>query len=141
LLAGWPRVDRALHRMFDTLDAAIHEEDFQAVGLYAREVVISVAQAVYDPTVHRTSDGTVPSSTDAKRMLEAFLGHVAGGQSNEVTRRYSRACVDLAVEVQHRRTASYRSAALCSESARSLATMVAVLAGRRDPLPPSERAT
>lgn len=141
LLLGWARVDRALRRMFDLLRMGTHEEDFQAVGLYAREVIISVAQAAYDPTLHRSPDGVTPSSTDAKRMLEAFLESVASGAANDVTRRYARSCISLAIEVQHRRSATYRAAALCAESARSLATMVAVLTGRRDPLPRDEPST
>jgi hypothetical protein len=49
---GWERVDRALSKARTQLETASAEEDCQAIGLLCREVIISLAQAVYDPTIH-----------------------------------------------------------------------------------------
>ena len=59
---GWNRVDRCLSRARARFDAASVEEDWQAVGLLCREVLISLAQAVYDPAIHTPEDGKTPSS-------------------------------------------------------------------------------
>jgi hypothetical protein len=61
---GWQKVDRQLQEVRLRLDAAETEEQWQAVGLLCREVLISVAQEVYDPNCHRPREGAVPSATD-----------------------------------------------------------------------------
>ena len=130
---GWPKVDRTVGEVRKRLAEAKSEEHFQAVGLLCREALISLAQAVYDPAKHPVLDGVTPSETDAKRMLEAYISAELGGATNEVARRHARAAVDLAVELQHRRTATFRQAALCTEATTAVINVVAIISGRRDP--------
>jgi hypothetical protein len=130
---GWERVDRCVEKARVCLGTARVEEDFQQVGLYCREVLISVAQAVHDPQRHPPLDDTTPSQTDAKRMLEAFIAVELGGGSNEITRKHAKAALDLAVSLQHDRHASFRTAAMCEEATTSVLNLVAILSGRRDP--------
>jgi len=129
---GWERVDRTLAKAHDRLGGAKHEEDFQTIGLLCREVLISLGQAIYDPAVHTTEDGVTPSKTDGGRMIEAFLRTAASGGSNENVRKHARAALSLAVELQHKRTAEFRGAALCLEATSSITNIVAILSGRRD---------
>lgn len=129
---GWDRVDRALAKARRTLESAAYEEDFQSVGLLCREVLISVGQQVYNPEIHQASDGKVPSPTDANRMIEAFFMDAAAGSSNETVRKYAKSSLQLAVELQHRRTADFRVASLCLEATSSVVHTVAILAGRHD---------
>jgi hypothetical protein len=129
---GWLRVDRAATKARQRLESARHEEDYQTVGLLCREVLISVGQAVFDPSVHQAPDGVAPSATDAARMIEAFVVQAAAGGSNENVRRHTRASLQLAVELQHRRTADFRAAALCLEASSSVANIIAILSGQRD---------
>lgn len=130
---GWERVDRTLVNAQDLLARASHEEDFQGVGLLCREVIISVGQAVYDPIIHKSPDSVVPSDTDGNRMIGAFIATAAAGGSNEDLRRHARASLQLAVSLQHKRTADFRSAALCLEATSSVVNILAILSGRRDP--------
>lgn len=132
-VTGWPKVDRGLGEARRRLAEADGEEQFQAVGLLCREVIISLAQAVYDRSQHPSVDGVDPSSTDAKRMLTDYLAATLGGSSNEVARKHARAAFDLANELQHRRTATFRQAALCVEATGSVVNVIAILSGRRDP--------
>ena len=129
---GWERVDRCVEKARTRLSTAAVEEDFQQVGLLCREILISTAQAVYDPQRHPPLDGTTPSRTDAKRMLEAFIAVELGGGSNEIARKHAKAAMDLALGLQHDRTASFRTAALCEEATTSVVNLVAILSGRRD---------
>jgi len=131
---GWDRVDRAIEKARTRLITAEDEEDFQEVGLLCREIIISLAQAVYDPEEHSSPDGVEPSRTDAKRMISAFLLDSAPGGTNEELRRHVRSSLSLAVSLQHRRTASFRDAALCVEATSSVVNIIAILAGRRDPI-------
>jgi hypothetical protein len=132
-VTGWPKVDRTVGELRRRLAEAETEEQFQAVGLLCREAMISLAQAVHDPAKHLPLDGKEPSETDAKRMLESYLAAELEGSSSEVARRHARASYDLAVELQHRRTAAFRQAALCVEATSSLINVIAIVSGKRDP--------
>jgi hypothetical protein len=128
---GWQKVDRQLQEVRLRLDTAESEEQYQAVGLLCREVLISVAQEVYEPERHSSPDGVAPSETDAKRMLEAFFTSELEGGTNEEARAHAKAALRLALALQHQRTADFRMAALCAEATSSVVNILAVLAGRR----------
>ena len=128
---GWPKVDRQCLEMRSRLDAAATEEQFQAVGLLCREVLISAAQEVHDPARHPPVDETKPSDTDAKRMLEAIFEVEMKGSSNEEARAHAKAAVRLALALQHKRLADFRTAALCAEGTFSVVNMLAIISGRR----------
>jgi hypothetical protein len=130
---GWARVDRSMEKIGKALELAKDEEDFQSVALLCREAVISLSQAVYDPQKHPTLDGVTPSSTDAKRMLENYLAHELEGHSHEYQRKFAKSVFDLAVNLQHRRTATFHDAALCAEATRAIVNTIAILSGQRDP--------
>jgi len=130
---GWVKVDRGIDEVRKQLEQASTEEQFQVVGLLCRETLISLAQIVYDPTRHSAPDGVSPSETDAKRMLEAYLAKELGGRTNEVARRHAKAALDLANELQHKRTANFREAALCAEATTAVMNLIAIISGRRDP--------
>jgi hypothetical protein len=130
---GWARVDRGIEKMRKQLETANSEEDHQAVGFRCREVLISLGQAVYDATRYKDALDTIPSHTDAKRMLEAYIATELPGKSNEEARRHAKASVDLANALQHRRTAAFRDAALCAEATSSVVNVIAIISGKRDP--------
>ncbi|MDP8259544.1 MAG: hypothetical protein P9L96_00850 [Candidatus Gygaella obscura] len=132
-LTGWERVDRSIEKIRKQLELARNEEDFQVVGLLCRETLISLAQAVYDSTRHQCTKGVVPSETDAKRMLEAYIDTELKGGVNDETRRHAKASLDLANNLQHKRTANFRSAAMCAEATTSVVNLIAIVSGRRDP--------
>lgn len=110
------------------LETAKAEEDYQAIGLICREVIISLAQAVYDPAIHESLDGVAPSETDANRMLEAYIGHVFPGASYKEVRAHARASLALALNLQHRRTATQQLAALCVEATASTTAVISIIA-------------
>ena len=130
---GWARVDRGLGEVRERLEEAETEEQYQAVGLLCREVLVSLAQTVYDPIQHLLAREPAPSTTDAKRMLELYLLDELAGSSNEVARRHARASLDMANELQHRRTAHFREAALCAEATASVVNLIAIMSGQRNP--------
>lgn len=132
---GWPKVDRTIGEIRKRLAEAENEEQYQAIGLLCRETLISLAQSVYDSELHKSEDGVTPSETDAKRMLSSYIISVLHGSTNEISRKHARASYDLAVELQHRRTADFRQAALCVEATTSVVNVIAIISGRRDPCP------
>jgi len=130
---GWERVDRNVEELRRRHAEARTAEQFQAVGLLCREALISTAQAVFDQALHPTMDGIKASDTDAKRMLEAYIPIALTGSANDFLRKHARAALDLAVHLQHRRTATFREAALCVEATTSVINIIAIVAGLRDP--------
>jgi len=128
---GWPKVDRQLQEVRMRLDTADSEEECQAVGLLCREVLITVGQAVYDPSKHKSLDGVVPSDTNAGRMLEIIFVTELHGGANEEARTHAKAALRFALALQHKRTADYKTAALCAEATVSIVNLLAVITGRR----------
>jgi len=133
-ITGWDRLDRTMRKATSTLRGAQNEEDFQGVGHLCREALISLAQAVWDAERHPILDGVSSSPTDAKRMLEAYILVEIRSASNEAARKLARASLDLSNTLQHRRTATFRDAALCLEATTSVVNVIAIVAGRRDPI-------
>lgn len=129
---GWTKVDRQMEEVRQHLRKATTEEQYQAVGLLSREVLITLAQTVYNPEIHFAADGIKPSETDAARMLESYLAKELEGKINEETRSHAKAALKLAVALQHKRTADFRMAALCAEATASVVNIIAILSGRRD---------
>jgi hypothetical protein len=128
---GWQKVDRQLQEVRLRRDTADTEEQYQTVGLLSREVLISVAQEVFDSARHVLQDGVAPSDTDAARMLEGFFAAELKGGANDEARAHAKAALRLALALQHKRTADFRMAALCAEATSSVVNIIAVLAGRR----------
>lgn len=125
---GWERVDRTLSKARKQLRVATVEEDCQLVGLLCREVIISLAQAVYDSAIHEPLDGVTPSDTDANRMLESYIGHVFPGASYKEVRAHARASLALTLNLQHRRTATLQLASLCVEATASTTAVISIIA-------------
>lgn len=126
-LTGWERVDRSISEMKDILSSAVNEEQFQTIGMIGRETLITVAQQVFDPIKHPTIDGIEASTTDAKRMLEAFLA-VALKDSSDKARKFAKASVDLANQLTHDRNATQKDAELCLVAITSVSAMIKTLA-------------
>ena len=130
---GWARVDRGVEKIKAQLERAKNEEDFQAVGLLCREALISLGQAVYDPEKYKTLDGIPPSDTDAKRMLDAYISAELSGSNNETARRVVKSALSLAIELQHKRTASFRDAGLCAQATFTVINSISIVSGHLHP--------
>lgn len=123
-ITGWERVDRTVKEIKKRLREATVEEQYQAVGLLSRELIISLGQAVYDYEIHGTLDGVRPSNTDAKRMLEAFIESNMNGSSNQAIRKYAKSTLELANDLTHRRTATNKEASLCTLAVITLTNII-----------------
>jgi hypothetical protein len=130
---GWQKVDRQVREMTSRLHSAQTEEQYQAVGLICREALISAAHEVFDAKRHPIGDGQRTGAHDIKRMLDAIISAELGGGANEEARAHAKAAINLALALQHKRTADFRTAALCAEGTSSIINILAVLAGRRQP--------
>ena len=124
----WDKVDRQAAAMREQLIWAASEEAYQTVGHLGREVMISLAQAVIDPAEGIGDDGRRPSSTDAGRLLDAYVAKTLPGGGNEALRRAVRAIVQATSAVLHDRKATPKDAALAAELVSSSLHLVHILA-------------
>lgn len=130
---GWERVDRTISQIKNLIISSKTEEDYQTIGLLCREVLITVAQQVYDADKHPSLDGVDPSSTDAKRMLDAYLAAELSGGNNENLRRHAKASLVLANDLTHKRTADFKLVAICAEATNSLINIISIISEKRKP--------
>ena len=131
-LTGWPEVDNILTEVWKDLSVAETVPQFQGVGLKCRELLISLGQKVYDPERHSTESAVTPGPTDAKEMLSAFIRVELSGVSNEARRRFVKGALDIANELEHRRTANSTDAACCVAAMEAVVSLIAILAKRQD---------
>ncbi len=112
-LTGWDKVDDAALRMKDILLQASITEDYQSVGMFGRELLISLAQVVFEREKHLSPDGIEIGTSDSKRMLEAYIGYCMSHKSNPRAIKYAKSAVDFSNELTHNRTANSMDAELC----------------------------
>lgn len=122
-LTGWARIDRVLALMPRRIQAAQHEEHYQEVGLNCRELLITLAQEVYDESMAMHCDKE-PGKSDSKRQLEAFVSRNMTGEVNKLLRKYVRSAIDLTSELTHRRSASKSDAIIVFSSTKSLVEII-----------------
>ena len=125
---SWEKVDRQLAAMRRQLARASSVEERQGVGHLGREVMISLAQAVISPSDAIGEGGMPPSSTDAARLLDAYIGKGLPGKGNEALRAAVRRVVKATSAVLHDREASPKDAALIAELVSSSVHLVHILA-------------
>lgn len=130
---GWSRVDQEIGVARKKLETAQIEVDYQSVGLVCREALMSLAKEVFVAARHPILDDKAASPSDFKRMIEAYIAvELAGGAVEEV-RKHARSALDLANHTTHKRTATFRDAAISLEATTSIVNIIAIVSGRRDP--------
>ncbi len=127
---AWSKVQRQVERARERLADASAEEDFQSVGHLCREILISLAEAVYVRERHPPVDGVEPSATDAKRRLEAYIAVELAGSSRKEARKSVRAIVGFAASLQHDRNATETEAAACLIATEAVVDVIEVVEQR-----------
>lgn len=131
-LSEWERINRTVIKIKQDSRTAQEEEDFQKIGVLCRDVIISLAQAVYNPEIHGTNDenGVPIGKADAVRMIGNYVSVKLAGSINDELRAYAKATNKLANHLTHKRDAS-RSEMLMTVSATiALINFIGVLEGK-----------
>ena len=128
-LSDWERIHRTVVKIKQFSSVARNEEDFQQVGLLCRDVIISLAQAVYNPSVHGAYDekGTEIGKDDAVRMIINYINTCLKGSSNEELRAYAKTTNKLANKLTHRRNASKIDMLLCVSATIALINFIGII--------------
>lgn len=125
----WDRIKRTLAKIKRNSTIAKNEEDYQTVGLLCRELLISLAQAVFKPEMHGSTDddGTVIGKTDAVRMIENYIRFQLKGSYNEELRTFAKNANKLANTLTHKRNATKKDMMLTISSTVSVINLIGVL--------------
>lgn len=126
-LTDWDKIKRGIIEINKRERQASNEEQFQAVGMLCRELIITIAQAVYTAEKHPSIDGVEISKTDAKRMLESYIAVALSGGANEDLRAYAKITNKLANVLTHKRTATKKEMMLCTSATLALINFIGVL--------------
>ena len=126
-LSEWDKINRSITEIKKRESQAQSEEQFQAVGMLCRELIITLAQTVYDREKHTSNDSVTISKTDAKRMLDAYISIVLAGSESEELRAYAKATNRLTNVLTHKRTATKKDMMLCTSATMALVNFIGVL--------------
>lgn len=128
----WERIKRTIIKIKMNSGSAQNEEDYQQVGLLCREVIISLAQVAYNPTLHGIADekGTTIGKTDAVRMIGNYLNVTLSGSSNEELRQYAKATNKLANLLTHKRDATKKDMMMAVSATIALINFIGILEGK-----------
>ena len=124
---GWDMVDDGVGCMKEVLVSAEKTLDYQSVGMYGRELLITLAQAVFDKAKHPSTDGTDIGTSDSKRMLDAYIHYCMHKKSKEREVKFAKAAVDFSNELTHNRTATAMDAELCYNAVLSTVHIIRTL--------------
>lgn len=128
-LDDWERISRTVIKIKQDSKIAVNEEDFQQIGLLCREVIISLAQNVYNPEIHGTEDemGKEIGKTDAVRMIGNYIKVRLAGSSNEELKAYAKATNKLANLLTHKRDAKKQDMLLSVSATMALINFIGIL--------------
>ena len=126
---SWPEIANAIDKIQQGCSIAESEIDFQNIGNSCREVIISLAQIVYNPNVHgdKNQECKTISKTDAMGMLTNYFNYTLAGSSNDEFRGYAKATHKLANMLTHRRNATKKDMLLIVSSTIALVNLVMIL--------------
>ena len=124
---GWDKVDTGVEGMREALLSANSPADYQAVGMHGRELLITLAQTVFDKEKHPSTDGTDIGSADSKRMLDAYINYCMKKQCKEREVRFAKTAVEYSNELTHNRTATLMDAELCYNAVLSTIGIIRIL--------------
>lgn len=128
-LNEWERIERTVAKIKQDSNTAKNEEDFQTIGLLCRDVIISLAQAVYDPLKHGNTDekGMIIGHSDAVRMLTNYISFSLKGKHREEARAYAKAINDLANQLTHKRSATKKDMLLTMSATIALINFIGII--------------
>lgn len=131
-LNDWERIKRTLIKIKRDSNNAKDEEDFQTIGLLCRDVIISLAQAVYNPIFHGMTDetGKQIGKADAVRMIGNYVSVMLNGEHNKELRAYAKATNDLANQLTHKRSATKKDMLLIVSSTIALINFIGIIEGK-----------
>lgn len=110
-----PTLFRKLKNVAGLIDIAKETEDFQAIGVQCREIMIELGNTIYSPEM--AGDKEQPKDADFKNKAEFFVGFYLSGSDNADYRKcikeITKATWDYANKITHSRNATFYEVSTC----------------------------
>ncbi len=110
-----PQLLRKLRSIATLIDTAVEIEDFQAIGVQCREILIVLGNHIYGE--HMAPEGDQPKGSDFKKKSELAIQFYLNGSENADYRSYikklTEATWDYANKLTHSSSATYYEASTC----------------------------
>jgi hypothetical protein len=117
-----PQLFRKLKNVAILIDSAIEIEDFQAIGVQCREVLIELGNSIYFPEMAGESEQ--PQASNFKRKAELFTQFFLSGSDNSdyrsIIKKLTESTWDYANKITHSQSASFYEASTCVSLCTSL---------------------
>lgn len=117
-----PQLFRKLKNIANLIDSAIEIEDFQAIGVQCREVLIELGNSIY--FAEMAGDGEQPQASNFKRKAELFIQFYLSGSDNSdyrsIIKKLTESTWDYANKITHSQNATFYEASTCVSLCTSL---------------------
>lgn len=130
----WDEIKDAINELENDCRDAETTIAYQNIGNFCRDLIISVAQIVFNPDIHKKTNnvGKEISKTDAIGMLSNYFAYNLSGSSNELYRKYAKAANDLANMLTHKRSATKKDMLITVSATLSLINLIGVIEEKFD---------
>lgn len=106
---------RKLKSIASLIDEAIEIEDFQAIGVQCREILIELGNHIYEPFM--AGEEEPPQASNFKKKAELCVKYHCSGQSQKeyrgIIKKLTEAIWDLASKITHSRSSTHYDVSSC----------------------------
>lgn len=110
-----PILLRKLNSVADLIDDAVEIEDFQAIGVQCREILIELANEIYEPFMANNEEQ--PKGADYKKKAELFIRYFLSGADNSdyrsIYKKMTEAAWDFVNKITHSKNATFYEVSSC----------------------------
>lgn len=110
-----PPLLRKLKVVANLIDTAVEVEDFQAIGVQCREIMIELGNEIYSPFM--AGETEQPKSSDFKKKAELFISFYLAGSDNgdyrNIYKRMTESTWDFANKITHSKNATFYEVSSC----------------------------
>lgn len=110
-----PQLLRKLRGISNLIDSATEIEDFQSIGVQSREILIELANHIYEP--YMAANEEQPQASNFKKKAELTVQFYLAGSNNSdyrnIIKKLTEATWDYANKITHSSTTTYYEASTC----------------------------
>lgn len=110
-----PVIFRKLKNIATQIDHAAEVEDFQAIGVQCREILIELGNTIYSPEM--AGDEEQPQASNFKKKAELFMKYSLQGSDNSdyrsIVKKLTEATWDYACKITHSQSSTFYEASTC----------------------------
>ncbi|MGE6666704.1 hypothetical protein [Paenibacillus xylanexedens] len=117
-----PQLFRKLKKIATLIDTAVEVEDFQAIGVQCREVLIELGNLIYFPEM--AGENEQPQASNFKKKAELFVQYYLAGSDNSdyrsIIKKLTESTWDYSNKITHSQNATFYEASSCVSLCTSL---------------------